>query len=55
MSIDLEAYLKSLKDQPTDVDEYPPDYQDTYDLGIKHGKIQMARELWKLLLFDIEN
>jgi hypothetical protein len=56
MSIDLKAYLEGLKNQPNgdDVYEFPCDYQDTYDLGIKHGKVQMAQELWKLLGFDIQ-
>lgn len=54
MSIDLKAYLEAIKDESIHVEEFPPDYQDTYDLGMKHGRIQMARELWKLLLFDVE-
>lgn len=27
------------------VKEFPPDYQDTYDLGVKHGKADCARFL----------
>jgi len=54
MSIDLKKFLEDLKDQSIHVEVFPCDYQDTYDLGVEHGKILLARELWRLLCLDVE-
>jgi hypothetical protein len=37
--------------------EFPCDYQDTYDLGVKNGRIEFARELLKnrVLVIPEEN
>lgn len=40
------AAKKSFDDKRRD--EFPVDYQDTFDEGVKQGRIELAREILKL-------
>ncbi len=51
-------YLRTLAEAPlfeeTGYKEFPCDYEDTYDLGVRNGRTQLAREILKSMVTEVE-
>ena len=50
MTIDMNEFAEALKtvaeqakNEPDTATEFPPDFSDTYELGVKHGKLKSLR------------
>ena len=51
----LREFLEPIASDPSldeVICEYPCDYEDTYDLGFKNGRTQLAREILNMLKKD---